>query len=66
MKSNVLYIAFPNLSASDHRVTSPATGAYNCIAWAAGEYTAASNADKRGNKGKYERCVRRIGLYVLC
>lgn len=28
--------AFPNLTAANHHVTSPATSAYNCIAWAAG------------------------------
>ena len=28
---------FPGLSTSPHRITSPATGAYNCIGWAAGD-----------------------------
>ncbi len=28
---------FPHLTAANHRVTSPATIDYNCIAWAAGE-----------------------------
>jgi hypothetical protein len=28
---------FPNLNSDNHRVTSPATPNYNCIAWAAGD-----------------------------
>jgi hypothetical protein len=28
---------FPRLDARNHRVTSPATDAYNCVAWAAGD-----------------------------
>ncbi len=28
---------FPRLTADNHRVTSPASGQYNCIAWAAGD-----------------------------
>lgn len=28
---------FPNLTSENHRTTSPATGGYNCIAWAAGK-----------------------------
>lgn len=28
---------FPGLSSSPYRITSPATGAYNCIGWAAGD-----------------------------
>jgi hypothetical protein len=28
---------FPRLTAANHRITSPATTDYNCIAWAAGE-----------------------------
>jgi len=27
---------FPNLAETGHRITSPESGAYNCIAWAAG------------------------------
>lgn len=30
---------FPNLTPANHRVTSPATRRYNCIAWAAGDTT---------------------------
>ena len=30
-------VEFPRLTASNHRVTSPATTDYNCIAWSAGE-----------------------------
>ncbi len=29
---------FPRLTPSNHRVTSPATRRYNCVAWAAGEF----------------------------
>jgi len=29
--------AFPRLTAVNHRVTSPATPEYNCVAWAAGD-----------------------------
>jgi hypothetical protein len=29
--------AFPRLSATNHRATSPATPEYNCVAWAAGD-----------------------------
>jgi hypothetical protein len=32
-----LAVAFPNLSATTHRITSPVDPAYNCIAWAAGD-----------------------------
>lgn len=32
-------VAFPNLSAANHRVTSPPTTTYNCVAWAAGDTT---------------------------
>lgn len=32
-------ILFPGLAAAGYRVTSPATTAYNCIAWAAGDET---------------------------
>lgn len=32
--------AFPNLTAADHAITSPATRTYNCIAWAADDITA--------------------------
>ena len=28
---------FPRLTAANHRVTSPATPDYNCVAWAAGD-----------------------------
>lgn len=28
---------FPRLTPDNHRVTSPATAAYNCIAWTAGD-----------------------------
>jgi hypothetical protein len=28
---------FPRLNPTNHRITSPATGVYNCLAWAAGE-----------------------------
>lgn len=28
---------FPHLAATGYRITSPATRAYNCFAWAAGE-----------------------------
>lgn len=31
---------FPNLSPTNHRETSPATPAYNCVAWAAGDSSA--------------------------
>ncbi len=31
--------AFPRLTPSNHRVTSPSSRAYNCIAWAAGDVT---------------------------
>jgi hypothetical protein len=31
--------AFPGLASSSWRITSPATGDYNCIAWAAGDTT---------------------------
>ena len=34
--SQSLYIYFPNLNSSNHRVTSPKSGDYNCVAWAAG------------------------------
>ena len=30
---------FPRLTPANHRVTSPATSSYNCIAWAAGDTT---------------------------
>jgi hypothetical protein len=36
-ESKVLHTFFPGLSSSPHRVTSAATGAYNCIGWAAGD-----------------------------
>ena len=29
--------AFPRLTTSNYRVTSPANGDYNCIAWSAGD-----------------------------
>jgi hypothetical protein len=32
-----LEIVFPDLDRSGYRITSPATQAYNCIAWAAGD-----------------------------
>jgi len=28
---------FPRLTAQNHRITSPATQGYNCVAWAAGD-----------------------------
>src|SRR5438552_3579991 len=28
---------FPNLTSENHRITSPATPDYNCVAWAAGD-----------------------------
>ena len=34
-----LLSTFPGLAGSGHRVTSPATPGYNCIAWAAGDTT---------------------------
>ncbi len=34
-----LYSCFPNLRDSEHRITSPRTIEYNCIAWAAGDET---------------------------
>jgi hypothetical protein len=34
-----LYACFPNLRDSQHRITSPRTVDYNCIAWAAGDET---------------------------
>jgi hypothetical protein len=34
-----MYSVFPKLQSSPHRVTSPKTPDYNCIAWAAGEKT---------------------------
>ena len=40
MNPNVLTTSFPGLSSSSYRITSPATGAYNCIGWAAGDSTA--------------------------
>jgi hypothetical protein len=30
-------LRYPHLTPTNHRVTSPATGIYNCLAWAAGE-----------------------------
>lgn len=30
-------IDFPRLTAQNHRITSPATANYNCVAWAAGD-----------------------------
>jgi hypothetical protein len=30
---------FPRLTADNHRNTSPATAAYNCIAWSVGDVT---------------------------
>lgn len=36
-RMNPLEAAFPGLVGSSYAVTSPATSAYNCIAWAAGE-----------------------------
>ena len=31
-----LYIYFPHLNSSNHRITSPKSREYNCVAWAAG------------------------------
>lgn len=31
--------AFPRLTTANHRITSPATTDYNCVAWAAGDTT---------------------------
>ena len=34
--SRSLLIYFPHLNSSNHRITSPKSGDYNCVAWAAG------------------------------
>ena len=34
---SVFQLGFPNLNSGNHRITSPTTSDYNCIAWAAGE-----------------------------
>ena len=35
-ESQSLYIYFPQLNSSNHRITSPKSRDYNCVAWAAG------------------------------
>ena len=35
-ESQSLFIYFPNLNPSNHRLTSPKSRDYNCVAWAAG------------------------------
>ena len=35
-ESQSLFIYFPNLNSSNHRITSPNSREYNCVAWAAG------------------------------
>ena len=35
-ESQSLYIYFPHLNSSNHRITSPKSRDYNCVAWAAG------------------------------
>ena len=35
-ESQSLFIYFPNLNSSNHRITSPKSRDYNCVAWAAG------------------------------
>ena len=37
MGNSDLEISFPSLRIGSYRITSPATPAYNCVAWAVGE-----------------------------
>jgi hypothetical protein len=37
LRSNLLVEIFPRLASGSHRVTSPVSKRYNCIAWAAGD-----------------------------
>ena len=66
--------SFPHLTAANHRVTSPATTDYNCIAWSAGDtqhwwqpggfWPGASPADDFGI-GVLERAFSELG-YADC
>lgn len=53
---------FPRLTAANHRVTSPATPNYNCVAWAAGD---TGHWWQPGSYWPVERSAHDFGVDVL-